>query len=184
MRCEQARRMMGAKASQDLDAREAQALEDHLSGCVSCLNLGMELEQTWGALARHPSIEVSPGFRPRLREKLRAEDAGHKSFWHPHSIWRWQWAALAVCAMLIAVILTKTAPWENHSSATRDRITQTTDRDHKDELFMKDLEQTLKDSSSDYLATYDSWPGGMQESRGLEPEKPGAPGKRGKKEPS
>jgi anti-sigma-K factor RskA len=184
MRCEQARRMLAETASRDLDAREAQALEKHRSRCAACSNLGKELEQTWGALAHHPSIEISADFRPRLREKLRAEDAGHRSFWHRHSVWRWQWAALAACAALIAVILTKTAPWEDHSPGARDGITQATDRDHRDELFMQDLEQTLKDSASDYLATYDSWPGGTQGPRGHEPVKAGAPGRPGKKEPS
>jgi len=184
MRCEQARRMLSGKAARDLDAHEEKALEDHLAGCAACSTLGEELEQTWSALAHAPSIEVSPGFLPRLKARLRAGDAEVPPLSHRHFAWRWQWVALAACAVLVAVILTKTTPREDHPPVVHEGITSGTDRDHRDELFLQDLEQTLRNSASDYLATYDSWPGGAQEPKTLEPAKARSTGKMGKKEPS
>ena len=182
MNCERARRMLEGKASRDLAPHEEQVLTDHLSICPECARLEDELERTWSALGLYPAIEPSAEFLPKLRAKLRAEMSTPvvRRTW---SLGRnWQWAALAGCFLLAALVLFRTES-VNRTPAASVQTTQTgTDKDRWDEQFLQDLDDSLQHSAADYLSAYDSWPGMKKQAANFKSPQAKPPAATGKKE--
>jgi len=173
MRCHRARRLLARKESQGISSNEGRVLSDHLSICRECAGLEDQLERTWSALFYHPQIEPSPDFLARLRFRLRAEPASPESRQTRQFNLRWQWVALAAGVLLATILLTKNSPISRHSAPAEPGIKVSADRDPGDEQFLEQLERTLQHSDADYLATYDSWPGALQESGRVSPAKTG-----------
>src|SRR5512136_2933633 len=107
MRCDHVRRILARKAVRDLTPGEARVLADHLRVCPECAGMEDELDRTWRALERHPSVSVSDKFLPELRAKLRAEKTSSRHGWLRLPVWSWRWAALAVSIFLAVVILSR-----------------------------------------------------------------------------
>ncbi len=168
MRCDHARRMLARKASQDLDARDEELLASHLGGCAECSTFQDQIDRTWSALECHPTVEVSEDFIPRLKARLRADEARPHSAWRRLPAWRWQWAALALGITLAAVILSREGQLRD-SAPPANQGAGYADRDRKDEVFLQDLEKTLQYSVADALSAYDSWPATEQESSTPQP---------------
>ncbi len=183
MRCDQARRMLARKASRDLKPRDEKALASHLNSCTECAAFQDQLDRTWDALECHPSVEVSEDFIPKLKAKLKADEALPRSFWTWRPAWGWQWAALAVGITLAVVILTRGGQFR-HSVPPANPGASLSNRDRSDEQFLQDLEKTLQYSVSDALSAYDSWPATEQESAAPAPGKTAPTKKIKQKEPS
>jgi len=173
MRCHRARRLLARKESRRISRREERILSDHLSICRECAGLEDQLERTWSALSHHPQIEPSPDFLAKLRFKLRAEPAPPESRQARHLSLRWQWVALAAGILLAAILLTRDRPISRHSPTAEPGIKIAADRDRGDEQFLEELERILQRPDADYLATYDSWPGALQETGSISPAKQG-----------
>jgi hypothetical protein len=173
MRCHRARRLLARKESQSISGREERILSGHLSICRECAGLEDQLERTWNALSYHPQIEPSPGFLAALRRKLRAEPVAPESRQPRQFHLRWQWVALAAGILLAAILLTRDRPISGPSPTAEPGIKIAADRDRGDEQFLEELERILQRSDADYLATYDSWPGVLQETGSLSPAKKG-----------
>lgn len=160
---------MQEKASRDPDAPAERGLLEHLGICTECAKLADQLERTWIAMEHHPTVEVSQDFVPKLKARIRTERAAAGAGRKRRPALRWQWAAVAVCVMLAAVVLMRTwHPW-NADAGVDETDKLAAERNHRDELFLQNLEQTLRTSAPDYLSTYDSWPGGIPEQLGIEP---------------
>jgi hypothetical protein len=184
MRCDQAHRIMARKASEDLSPRDQQTLADHLRGCCACAAFEDQLNRTWNALACHPPLEVSADFLPRLKAKLKTEQAVPRraKAWRP--AWGWQWAAATVCIALALVFLAKTGMFRQSTRGVDQSTNVAAERDRRDEQFLQDLEQTLKYSAADSLSTYDAWQASILEPAALESIKAMPVAKAKKKEPS
>ncbi len=173
MRCHRARRLLARKESQSISRREERILSGHLSICRECAGLEDQLERTWSALSCHPQIEPSPDFLATLRSKLRAEPASPASRQTRQFHLRWQWAALAAGILLAAILLTRDRPISRYTPTAKPGIKIAADRDPGDEQFLEELARILQRSDTDYLATYDSWPGALQETGSMSPAKKG-----------
>jgi predicted anti-sigma-YlaC factor YlaD len=184
MRCDQVHGMMARKASEGLSPRAEQTLVDHLRSCSECAALEDQLGRTWNALECHPSLEVSADFLPRLKAKLKTEQATPRAgrAWQP--AWGWQWAAVAVCITLAVLILAKTGQFRHSTQRVDQGTNVAAERDRKDEQFLQDLEQTLQYSAADSLSTYDAWQASILEPTALESLKARPVAKTKKKEPS
>ncbi len=176
MRCNHARRMLERKASNDLKPRETESLTEHLSNCRDCSKLDEELERIWDALGLCPGIEPSTEALPRLRAVLREEAAEpvSRTLWQPNR--RWQWVALACCALFAAVLLSRNDPFR-HEAPSSDKAAATVTGDRADEQFLQKLDETLQQSAEDFLSTYDTWPGAIRDNASPEliESKPAAP---------
>jgi len=77
---------------------ERHAVEEHLSGCVSCRSRAEEFRALWGALDELPAISPSPCFDASLRARIAEERARR-------SVWEWLPSPRLVFAMtaLVAV---------------------------------------------------------------------------------
>jgi len=182
MNCERARRMMARKASRDLAPHEEQALADHLSVCSGCARIEDELERTWSALGLYPSVESSPEFIPKLRAKLQVErptPAVRRTWQFGRN---WQWAALAGCFLLAALVLTRTESMHRTAPTPVQTAKTAADSDRSDEQFLQDLDDSLQHSAADCLSTYDSWPGIKRQAANFESPAARPPAMTGKKE--
>jgi len=182
MNCERARRMLAQKAARDLSPHGEQVLADHLRVCPGCARLEDELERTWNVLGLYPAVEPSPEFLPKMRARLQAERSTPAIRWTWQFGRNWQWAALAGCFLVAVIVLSRTES-VHRTATTPIHIAQTAaDSDRWDEQFLQNLDNSLQDSTADYLSTYDSWPG--VESRATKFEVPAAkpPTTIGKKE--
>ncbi|MBZ5499286.1 MAG: hypothetical protein LAP85_23050 [Acidobacteriia bacterium] len=158
MRCNRARRMLAQKASQDISIHDEHLLADHLSACAECARLEEELERTWSALGCHPTVEPSADFLFRIKARLQAGEVAPGGLWNRLPALRWQWVALAGCALLAAVLLTKGGQLRQPPQSPEPGKNITANHDRWDEQFLDDLEQTLQYSAADALSAYDSWP--------------------------
>jgi predicted anti-sigma-YlaC factor YlaD len=157
MNCHRAREIMARKASREISSREDGLLKDHIAGCPECAGLEDQLERTWNALACHPAIEPSSEFLPKLRAKI-ARDR-RRSHWNLRPVLKWQLGALAVCALVAAVFLTRAALYRHDAPAASREILIQVDHNRWDEQFLQDLDTTLQQSAADSLSAYDSWSG-------------------------
>ncbi len=162
MRCRHAHRLLERKASRDLEPREAELLANHLSTCRECSKLDEQLERTWDALGVCPGIEPSSEALPRLMSSLREEQSAPAS----RGLWqldrRWRWVALACCALLAAVLLSRNDPFRREAPFS-DKPAATATGDRADEQFLQKLDETLQQSAEDFLSTYDTWPGAVRD---------------------
>jgi predicted anti-sigma-YlaC factor YlaD len=184
MNCRQAREIMAAKAAGDLRLPEEQELRRHLLDCAGCAGLEDQLERAWDALDCHPTLEPSAEFLPRLRARIQAEQAEARKAWRFAAPLRWRWAALAVCAVVAAVLLTRPGVFHSNAPVSTEGAAITSSRDVSDERLLQDLDRLLEYSAADSLSIYDSWPGAVPESPGQETAKPVPAGKLMKKEPA
>ncbi len=180
MRCNRARRLWARKFSRGISQRQDGLLARHLKVCEACSRIEQELDMTWNALGAFAGIEPSADFLPRLRTKLRAEDGSSapERKWHYHL--RWQWAALAVCALLAIVLLKQDRQFRHEASPGSQVLKTAADSDRADEQLLLDLDHVLQSADNDYLSAYDSWPGLTHQPSGREParENPSAKSKR------
>lgn len=168
MNCRQAREIMAAHAADDPEPREERELRDHILGCASCAGLEDQLKRSWDALSCHPTLEPSAEFLPKLRRRIQAERAKAKGAWHLGLQHRWQWSALALGAVAIAVLLTRPGIFQSGAPAPAEKGAASASRDAFDEQLLRDLDQLLEYSAADSLSAYDFWPGPVPE--GPEPE--------------
>ena len=158
MRCHRAQRLMTEKAERVIDPVNEQRLRNHLEKCSDCNSLEDQLDRIWDMLECQPAIEPAPESLLRIKELIREERLQSRPVGglKPHV--RWQWVALAACAILAAVLLTRNGPF--HHTVTGEKAKATAaDHDRWDEQFLQDLDETLSRSAADSLSTYDSWPG-------------------------
>jgi anti-sigma factor RsiW len=92
-----------------LDARQAQALSEHLAACEGCRRYLEEISTVAGKLAAVETtsdIQASESFHQRVADRLRAEES--------HSVWEivvatlarlnWRIATPAIAALVVAVV--------------------------------------------------------------------------------
>jgi hypothetical protein len=185
MSCRRARDIMEEKAAREINGCDEEWLQSHLRECPECAAIEGQLDRSWEALAAHPSVEPSAEFLPKLRSRIQAERNRSLSGWHRRPMLKWQLAALAVCVLITAVLLTKHDHFLPNFQIAPKEAAGPADRDRADDQFLQDLETTLQNSIADTLSTYDSWTGMVSDPKGPEANKPKpAEGVTKKKEPA
>ncbi len=107
MNCRQVRTRVAAYVSGDLSARDAAAVEAHLSGCASCRSEAAAFERCEEALGVLGAVEEAPDLSEDLRRRIAAPLP-----------WRPRWAAvaavgsaaLALTAMAVLLLGPREAP--------------------------------------------------------------------------
>ena len=159
MRCKRARKKLGLMEGPD-EWQTDPALAAHLKECGLCSEYGKELLLTWEALGRYPSVIPDPNFIATFNRRLAEQERRGRTRVSEASIPGWQWLALAASVLLV-LLLTIKPP----QPALDDKAGLTNaDVDVTDENFLRDLDQSLERSESNYLPAYDSWPAADTES--------------------
>ena len=70
MDCHAVASRLSAYQDNELTVTEKEAIESHLSGCPSCNEQFLHLQQAWEALGSLPDLNVSPGFYGQIRRRL------------------------------------------------------------------------------------------------------------------
>ena len=65
---------LSAYQDNELPVTDREAIESHLSGCPSCNEQFLKLQQAWEALGSLPDLNVSPGFYGQIQRLL--DDTG------------------------------------------------------------------------------------------------------------
>jgi anti-sigma factor RsiW len=170
MNCRQAREIIAAQTAGDLAPQRLREMQEHIRTCEACAELDEQFRQTWDALSCHPTLEPSADFMLRLRSRIQAEEARESKARHFGSLLKWRWAALAVCALAAAVLLTRPGLFHPGAPVSQEPVPVAVGRDSGDEQLLRDLDKLLDYSAADALSAYDSWPGGPPE--GTIPEMP------------
>ena len=153
MRCKRARKKLGLMEGPE-EWQTDPALAAHLKECGLCSEYGKELLLTWEALGRYPSVNPDPDFITTFKRRLAAQESRNGARVSETSIPGWQWMALAA-SVLLALLLTIRPP---QRAVDVKAGLPNADADVRDENFLRDLDQSLERSESNYLPVYDSWP--------------------------
>ena len=70
MDCHSVVSRLSAYQDNELTVADREAIESHLSGCPSCNEQYLKLQQAWEALGSLPDLNVSPGFYGQIRRRL------------------------------------------------------------------------------------------------------------------
>jgi anti-sigma factor RsiW len=70
MDCHSVESRFSAYQDDELTVADREAIESHLSGCPSCKEQFLKLQQAWEALGSLPDLNVSPGFYRQIQRRL------------------------------------------------------------------------------------------------------------------
>jgi len=151
MECHKAREII-EKIIEGSTAVEDRSLEAHLKICRECDSYLNELERTWDILGAYPSIRPRPDFAERLHCKIAEPHSQQRRRpgWIPAL--SWQWAVTGACVLVFGIFLSI------HFSRTPPMLDLAPNGlDAQDEVFLKDLDLSLQQTTGDYLQVFDSW---------------------------
>jgi hypothetical protein len=151
MECHEAREII-EKVIEGTSVVGDRSLDAHLKACRKCAGYLKELQLTWDILGAYPSIRPSPDFAGRLHRKI--AEPYRRQRWSPGWIpaLSWQWAVTGACVLVFGIFLTI------HFSRTPALLELAPGGlDAQDEVFLQDLDQSLQQTTGDYLQVFDSW---------------------------